>query len=106
MGAEFKCDGAAMEGIRNNLKEATVHMGSAYRRAKKLHETLGAKADWTGKSELVAEGFLDILVQYQKSLYGSDTPNMQAIAALNELNTNLENFYNNWEQYTKLEARK
>ena len=105
MSTEFKCDGEAMEAIRNNLKNATVNMGSAYRRAKKLHERLSAKEKWTGNSELVAEGFLDILVQYQKSLYGAGTPNMQAIDALNELNTNLESFYEDWEIYTRLEAR-
>ena len=103
MSEKFKCDGDAMEEVRNKLKEATVYLGRSYRRAKKLHETLEAKADWTGNAELVAEGFLDILVQYQKAFYGSGTPNMQAIAALNELNTNLENYYSTWEYYTRLE---
>lgn len=104
MAAEFKCDAQAMMGIKENLKEAYINMGSAYRKGKDLHETLAAKADWTGNAELVAEGFLDILVQYQRALYGSDTPDLEAIAALRELEENLATFYEGWEQYTELEA--
>ena len=94
-----------MDSIKDNLVQAQSYMDQAYSQALQLQKEIVSKEDWTGKSELVAEGFLDILVQYQKAFYGVQNPQAQAIVALNELDTNLENFFSTWEDYLNLEGR-
>ncbi len=105
MNTLFKCDGAAMDSIKTNLVQAQSYLNQAYTDALKLQKEIESKEDWTGKSELVAEGFLDILVQYQKDFYGVENPQSKAIIALNELDTNLDNFFSTWEDYLALEGK-
>jgi hypothetical protein len=105
MNTLFKCDGASMDSIKGNLVQAQSYMNQAYSQALKLQKEIEAKEDWTGNAELVAEGFLDILVQYQKAFHGSENPQEEAISALKELDTNLDNFFANWQDYTALEGR-
>lgn len=105
MNTLFKCDGAAMDSIKTNLVQAQSYMDQAYTDALELQKEIEAKEDWTGNAELVAEGFLDILVQYQKEFYGVANPQAKAIVALNELDTNLDSFFSTWEDYLALEGR-
>lgn len=94
-----------MDKIKEHLVNAQSYMDQAYSDAQTLQKEISSKEDWTGNSELVAEGFLDILVQYQKAFNGVENPQAEAISALNELDTNLENFYSSFEDYVALEAR-
>ena len=94
-----------MDSIKTHLVNAQSYMNQAYSDALALQKEIVSKEDWTGNSELVAEGFLDILVQYQKAFYGAENPQAEAISALNELDTNLDNFFSDFEDYVALEAR-
>ena len=105
MSTLFKCDGEQMDAIKKNLVIARSNMNQAYNEAVALQKKITAKEAWTGNAELVAEGFLDILVQYQEAFHKADNPQTEAIKALQELDTNLDNFFSTWEDYVALEAR-
>lgn len=105
MNTLFQCDGSEMDEIKRNLVSARSNMNKAYTDALALQERIVAKEAWTGNAELVAEGFLDILVQYQEAFYKDNNPQTQAINALIELDTNLDAFFTTWQDYLNLEAR-
>ena len=90
MNTLFKCDGAEMDDIKMKLVSARSNMNKAYTEAVALQSRIAAKEEWTGNAELVAEGFLDILVQYQGAFYAKENPQTEAIQALQELDTNLD----------------
>ena len=103
MDTVFKCSGTKMDSIKKNIEEAKKYMDQAYVDAVDLQKLITAKEDWTGKSELVAEAFLDLVVQYQKDFYGEESPTAKAISALKELDANLDSFFTKWEDYVELE---
>ena len=105
MNTLFKCDGEKMDSIKKNLENAQSYLDLVYSQAITLQKEINAKEDWTGNAELVAEGFLDILVQYQTEFYGEENPQKEAISALEELDTNLDNFFSEWGDYTALQGR-
>lgn len=106
MSIVFKCDGISMGAVKKELADARVSMMKAYFAGLKLQEEIKGKQYWTGKTQMVAEAFLDILIQYQTALHGPDAPQAEAIEALNELDKNLEDYYESWKEYQDLEARK
>ena len=105
MSIEFMCNGEGMEAIRTNMINAQAYMKQAYDDALSLQSDITAKEHWTGNAELVAEDFLNLLIQYQTAFNESDNPQEQAINAFNELNDNLDAFYSSWEDYVALERR-
>ena len=98
----FKCDGAEMRVIKNMLSTAQNYMDDAYTAATSLQTELQKKEKWTGKSELVAEAFLDLMIQYQTDFYGEGNPQELAISAVKELNDTVADFYDNISDYKTL----
>ena len=105
MSTVFKCDGEAMDSIKSNLIRAKAYMKTAYDEAVSLQNDITSQEHWTGNAELVAEDFLNLLVQYQSAFNEADNPQEQAIDAFNELDENLDAFYSSWEDYVALERR-
>ena len=102
MNTIFQCSGSKMDSIKTNIENAKKYMDQAYLQALALQHLITDKEDWTGKTELVAEAFLDLVVQYQKAFNGSESPTAKAISALEELDTNLDSFFTKWEDYVNL----
>ncbi|MBQ6464537.1 MAG: hypothetical protein IJJ59_14515 [Pseudobutyrivibrio sp.] len=98
----YKCDGFQMRVTKNMLGAVQDYMDEAYIAATNLQAELQKKEKWTGQSELVAEAFLDLLVQYQKDFYGDGNPQELAISAVKELNDNVSDFYDNFPDYNTL----
>ena len=100
----FKYDGEVMPKVIKNIVDAQSYMNKAYMTALKLQKELESKEYWTGKSELVAEGFLDLMVQYQKDFYGVNNPQAKAVSALTDLQNNVSEFYENFDEYRALKG--
>ena len=98
----FKCNGYQMRITKNMLEGVQEYMDEAYTAAISLQEELQKRENWTGQSELVAEAFLDLLIQYQKDFYGEGNPQELAISAVKELNNNVKSFYDTYPDYIAL----
>lgn len=101
----FKCDGEGIVEIEANIVAAQNYMDKAYTDALALQKELQSREKWTGNSELVAEAFLDLLVQYQAEFYGEGNPQDLAEKALIELKKNMSDFFKNFPEYVALEGR-
>lgn len=98
-----KCNGSEFSLLQNDLISVQTLLQDAYNRVSKLQASIN-QGDWTGKSKVAMQAYLDLLLQYHGAFIGKQSnPVQEAVNALNELIKNLENFYDQCKVYQDLE---
>lgn len=103
MSIVFKCDGAAMKGILEQMEEVQSILQETYSDGSIILGEIQSKTAWTGDAQKTMEAFLDLVVQYHKDLgAGDSTPVAEAVDALEKLQNNLSKFYGGWTEWSDL----
>ena len=73
--AKFKCDGAAMKSVWEDVEKIRETLESAYALGEDVLGNIQGKNGWTGEAQKTMEAFMDLLLQYHGALgKGNDSP--------------------------------
>ncbi|WP_455717219.1 hypothetical protein [Anaerosporobacter sp.] len=101
----LKCDGEKMQEVLDKMKSLEEILLNTYSLAIAVKEEIESKTNWDGESQLTMCAFMDLLTQYHKDfVIGEEVPIPSAIKHLEKLQSNLDVFYENWEEYEVLKT--
>ena len=97
---DFFCETDAIAEIKDKVIGIKEILDSTYEKAEAVMQSVSDEEIWNGMSQQTGMAFLDLTMQYYKSLAGD--PLSQAQAALEKYLSANQIFYDNWEDYQEL----
>lgn len=103
MMTEYKCDGAKMKTVEEKLDSIKEDLEEALTLAKAVQDKIDSKEHWNSNSQLTMSAFMDLLIQYHNDfINGDNAPVPKGVEQLEDLQSNLADFYDGWTDYENL----
>lgn len=103
MGKTYLFNGTQMALIKDKMTKIQKILEKANTDGNRIKAQVDAKTHWKGDAQKTMAGFLDILMQYNHGLVNDKEPVVLAEESLKEFLENLENFYENWDEWKELD---
>lgn len=102
---DFKLDGDKMNLAMSDMQKICTEMNETYTQFVALLNDITSEDAWEGKSKQTFLAYADLLKQYHQKFTDNDSNNpiKLALDAFKELESNVDSFYSDFEQYKKME---
>lgn len=104
--ADFKMSGENMNQLIADLQIVQQDLNDSYTALTSLKERISNDSEWSGRSKDAFSAYIELMDLYHKSFTDNDdnaNPIAMAIDALLEAEENVNNFYIDFPEYSKLE---